>query len=94
MVTFLKHLFSDKAQTDSGYNTLRRMLQDDLIELEDPKTPIANLNTSLNATQIITAAGTSTIHPSQDLQQMFTSNQSNDVHSILSPPVSSFSQQL
>jgi hypothetical protein len=73
------------SDSSSNYQTLRRMIHDDLVEVEDPKTPIANLNSSLNANQMV-IAGTSS--NSQDLQQMFTSNQSNDVHSILSPPAS------
>jgi hypothetical protein len=56
------------------------MIHDDLIEVEDPKTPISNLNS--------TQTTSSSSHTTQDLQQMFTSTQSNDVHSILSPPAS------
>lgn len=56
------------------------MIQEDLAEVENPKTPIASLNTSIGS-----HVGSS---HQQDLQQMFTSPHANDVHNILSPPAS------
>jgi hypothetical protein len=59
------------------------MIQEDLVEVEDPKTPISNLNAS-----IASHSSNQALHSQQDLQQMFTSAHTNDVHNILSPPAS------
>ncbi|KAI6225150.1 Mediator of RNA polymerase II transcription subunit 13 [Aphelenchoides fujianensis] len=65
------------------YAAIRQAMHDDLVEVDDPKTPITNLNASTSAAQ-------PHAHHSNDNQQMFTSAQTleNAVHSVLSPPAS------
>ncbi|KAI6194899.1 Mediator of RNA polymerase II transcription subunit 13 [Aphelenchoides besseyi] len=74
---------SNRKHELNEYSTLRQAMQEDLADVEDPKTPITNLNSSLSS-------NSASHQHSHETQQMFTSAQSleNTVHSILSPPAS------